>query len=166
VAEGRYLTHRPIQVEALLATLGDPGLGGTALFLGTVRRSDEDGQVAAIEYSAYDEMATAQFDRIVAETRERWPGVRLAACHRLGSIPTGEASILVAAAMPHRADAFAACRYLVEEVKRRVPIWKREILEDGTKRWRENRVGEGGEAAKGAETTERAGAGEDAGGMG
>lgn len=137
MAEGRYLTRRPIEPDALLAAVSDPGLGGTALFLGTVRRAPEDGPVTRIEYTAYEEMVVAEFDRILAEARERWPNGRVAACHRLGAVPAGEASIAIAAAMPHRADAFAACRYVIEEVKRRLPVWKQEVLDDGTQRWRD-----------------------------
>ncbi len=136
MAEGRYLTRRPIDPAALLAAVSDPGLGGAALFLGTVRRGPEDGPVASIEYTAYEEMVVAEFDRILAEAGQRCPGGRVVACHRLGTVPAGEASIAIAAAMPHRADAFAACRYIIEEVKRRLPIWKQEILDDGTRRWR------------------------------
>lgn len=136
MAEGRYLTRRPIEPGALLAAVSDPGLGGAALFLGTVRRGAEDGPVAGIEYTAYEEMVVAEFDRILAEARQRWPGGRVAVCHRLGTVPAGEASIAIAAAMPHRSDAFAACRYIIEEVKRRLPVWKQEVLDDGTRRWR------------------------------
>lgn len=136
MAEGRYLTRRPIEPAALLAAVSDPGLGGAALFLGTVRRGSEDGPVASIEYTAYEEMVVAEFDRILAEAGERWPRGRVTACHRLGTVPAGEPSIAIAAAMPHRADAFAACRYVIEEAKQRLPIWKQEILDDGTRRWR------------------------------
>lgn len=94
--------------------------------------------MAAIEYSAYEEMVVAECDRILGEVRERWPGGRVAICQRLGTVPAGEASIAIAAAMPHRAEAFAACRYLIEEVKRRLPVWKQEILDDGTRRWQAN----------------------------
>ena len=136
MAEGRYLTRRPIDPAALLAAVSDAALGGAALFLGTVRRGSQDGPVASIEYTAYEDMVVAEVDRILAEARQRWPDGRVAACHRLGIIPAGEASIAIAAAMPHRADAFAACRYVIEEVKKRLPVWKREILDDGTARWR------------------------------
>ena len=152
MAEGRYLTRRPIEPEALLAAVRDAGLGGTALFLGTVRRGTEDGPVAGIEYTAYEEMVVAEFDRIVSEARQRWPGGRVAACHRLGTVRAGEASIAIAAAMPHRADAFAACRYVIEEVKRRLPVWKQEVMDDGTRRWREAQAG-----AEPAEEAEEAG---------
>lgn len=136
VAEGRHLTRRPIEPAALLAAVSDPGLGGAALFLGTVRRGAEDGPVASIEYTAYEEMVESEFDRILAEAGQRWPSGRVAVCHRLGTVPAGEASIAIAAAMPHRADAFAACRFVIEAAKQRLPIWKQEILDDGTRRWR------------------------------
>lgn len=144
MAEARYLTREAIEPAALLATVGQAGLGGAVLFLGTTRRSPEDGPVAAIEYSAYEEMVVAEFDRILEEARSRWPCGRLAACHRLGTVPAGEASIAIAAAMPHRAEAFAACRYVIEEAKRRLPVWKQEILDDGTRRWRANSGSEAG----------------------
>ncbi len=137
----KYLSHSPIDPAALLAEVSDPGCGGTALFLGTVRRSEEDGPVRAIEYSAYEEMAEAECEKILAETKDRWPEVRCAIKHRLGEVPAGEVSIAVAAAAPHRAEAFTACRYLIEEAKKRLPIWKRELMDDGTRRWRENREG-------------------------
>jgi len=143
VAEGRYLTRDVIDPARLLAAVGQPKLGGAVLFLGTSRKSPEDGPVAAIEYSAYEEMAEAEFERILTEARSRWPLGSLAACHRLGTVPAGEASIAIAAAMPHRAEAFAACRYVIEEAKRRLPVWKREIMDDGTRRWRANQTAEG-----------------------
>ena len=144
MAEHRYLTRHAIDPAALLAAVGQPGLGGTVLFLGTTRRSPGDGPVRAIEYSAYEEMAVAEFDRILDEARARWPEGDVAACHRLGTVPAGETSIAIAAAMPHRAEAFAACRYVIEEAKRRLPVWKREVLEDGSRRWRANEPTEAG----------------------
>lgn len=136
-ADVTYLTREPIDVAALVASLADPGLGGTVVFLGSVRRGPDDGPVEGIEYSAYEAMAGAEFDRIVAEAATRWPAARFAARHRVGWVPTGEPSIAVAAAAPHRAEAFAACRFVIEEAKRRVPVWKKERLDDGSARWRE-----------------------------
>ncbi len=130
-----WLTDGPLDAAALLAEVASPGCGGTALFLGSVRRSTEDGDVEGIEYSAYPEMAEAEFDRMVAEVRARWPTARVALRHRTGWIPTGEASIAIAVACPHRAEAFDACRYLIEETKKRVPVFKKEQLEGGAKRW-------------------------------
>jgi len=130
-----YITDRPIDAAALLAGVSEAGLGGTVLFLGTVRSSPEDGDVAGIEYSAYMEMVEAEFDRIVAEVRERWPMARVAVRHRAGYVPVGEASIAVAVASPHRAEAYEASRYVVEATKKRVPVWKKERLVTGESRW-------------------------------
>ncbi len=91
--------------------------------------------VTAIEYSAYEEMVEGELGRIVAEVGERWSGARVALRHRLGVIAAGEASIVIVAAAPHRAQAFEACRYVIEEVKRRVPVWKKELRADGTEVW-------------------------------
>ena len=132
------LTRAPIDVAGLLASIADPGLGGTAVFLGSVRKGAEDGPVTAIEYSAYEEMAEGELARIVQEANQRWQVCRIEVRHRLGLIPAGEASIAVVAAAPHRAEAFDACRYVIEEVKRRLPIWKKEIGEDGSAVWRGN----------------------------
>lgn len=128
-----HLTHSPLDAAALLATVMGPERGGTAIFLGTVR--DEAGQVTGIEYSAYDEMAEAEFDRILGEAAVRWPDARVAVRHRLGLIPLGEASIAIAAAAPHRAAAFDACRYVIEQVKARLPVWKKELHSNGGAAW-------------------------------
>ena len=133
----RYLTRDPIDVGNLLAQVGGPGRGGTVLFLGSVRRSKEDGPVASIEYSAYEEMAAAEFERIAVEVRDRWPDIACRAVHRIGNVPVGEPSIAVVAAAPHRREAFEACRFTIEEAKRRLPVWKRERFDDGTTRWRQ-----------------------------
>lgn len=132
-----FVTRAPIDIGALIGIVSDPGRGGTVAFLGSVRRSTEDGPVSAIEYSAYEEMLEAEFGRIVAEAQERWPDAGIAARHRIGEVPTGAPSIAAVAAAPHREAAFEAARYVVEEAKRRLPVWKRERFDDGTTRWRE-----------------------------
>jgi molybdopterin synthase catalytic subunit len=136
------LVRGPIDVAGALSEVAGLALGGTALFVGSVRQGPDDGPVIEIEYSAYEEMAEAEIERILVETRSRWPDARLAVAHRLGTIPCGEPSVVVAAATPHRAEAFAACEYVIEQLKRRVPIWKRERLDDGGQRWRANRLTE------------------------
>lgn len=106
------------------------------LFLGTVRASDEDGDVTGIEYSAYEPMAEQEFGRIVGEAATRWPAAQVALRHRIGWVPVGEPSIAIVAASPHRADAFEASHYVIEETKTRVPIWKKEHLAGGAEpRW-------------------------------
>jgi molybdopterin synthase catalytic subunit len=83
-------------------------------------------------------MVEAEFDRIVGEARTRWPDTRIAAVHRIGRVPAGEPSIAVVASAPHRAEAFETCRHVIEEAKTRLPVWKKEIFEDGAKAWRDN----------------------------
>jgi molybdopterin synthase catalytic subunit len=129
------LTREPISPAALLSEVAAPDCGGTCLFLGTVRDAPEDDGVTAIEYSAYEAMAHAELDRIQVEAKQRWPRVRVAVRHRLGFVATEEASLGIAAAAPHRDEAFAACRYVIEEVKRRLPVWKKELRADGTTLW-------------------------------
>lgn len=131
------VTHAPVDVAPLIEALRDARRGATSVFLGSVRRTPDDGPVAAIEYSAYEAMVTEEFARIIAEAEARWPGTACRAQHRVGRIPAGEPSIAVVVSAPHRADAFEACRHVMEEAKRRLPIWKREVLDDGSSRWRE-----------------------------
>lgn len=129
-----YLASTPIDVAALLAAVAAPERGGTACFVGTVRDHHRGRAVVKLEYSAYEPMAEAECDRIVAEAARRWP-VRIAVRHRIGALTVGDVAIAAVASSAHREPAFEACRYLVEEIKRRVPIWKRECYADGTVEW-------------------------------
>jgi molybdopterin synthase catalytic subunit len=133
-----FVTNARIDVNGLLADVADPGLGGTVMFLGSVRQGAEDGPVAEIDYTAYEEMVEVEFGRIVGEARARWPEARIAGVHRIGRVPAGEPSIAVVAAAPHRAEAFEACRHVIEEAKKRLPVWKKEIFDSGAEAWREN----------------------------
>jgi molybdopterin synthase catalytic subunit len=127
-----HLTRHRIDVADLLTEVQGPERGGTSVFLGTVRN---DADITGIDYSAYEAMAFEEIERLLAEALARWPEARVTLQHRLGLIPAGEASIAIAAAAPHRDDAFAACRYVIEEVKKRLPIWKKEIHMDGSSTW-------------------------------
>jgi molybdopterin synthase catalytic subunit len=130
-----FVTRDRLSLEQLLAEVSAPARGGTCVFLGTVRSGPEERGVTAIEYSAYEEMVEVEFGRLLADAGQRWPETRIAVRHRLGTIPAGEASIAIAAAAPHRAQAFEACRFVIEEVKRRIPVWKKELRLDGTEVW-------------------------------
>ncbi len=134
----RVVTRDPLSPDALLEAVGDVGRGGAVLFLGSVRRSADDGDVAAIEYSAYEAMVEDEWVRLQGEVRARWPDVVCALRHRVGTVAAGEPSIAVAAAAPHRAEAFEACRYVIDEAKRRLPVWKKEQFGDGAEHWRED----------------------------
>ncbi len=127
-----HLTRHRLDVADLLAEVQSPVRGGTCVFLGTVRN---DADVTGIDYSAYEPMAFEEIERILGEATAKWPETRVQLQHRLGVIPVGEASIAIAAAAPHRDDAFAACRYVIEEVKQRLPIWKKELRGDGSAKW-------------------------------
>jgi molybdopterin synthase catalytic subunit len=105
--------------------------GAVVTFLGVVRNHNAGRRVRYLEYDAYEPLALKVFGRIADETRERWPGVKLAVHHRVGRLEIGEASVAIAAASAHRADAFAASRYAIERVKQIAPIWKHEFFEGG-----------------------------------
>jgi molybdopterin synthase catalytic subunit len=147
-----FLSHESLNPAALMAEVSAPGRGAIATFVGLVRDHHEGRQVRSLAYSAYEPMAEAVCAEILAEAESRWP-VRIALRHRLGALEIGEAAVAIAVAGDHRDAAFAACRYLIEELKRRVPIWKRETYVDGSEEWvdptrpglgtRESGVGEG-----------------------
>lgn len=130
----RFVTVQPIDLAPLAAAVQAPERGGLASFVGLVRNHHGGRVVLRLEYSAYESMAEAECGRIVAEAEQRWR-VAVALQHRIGPLAIGDIAVAVAAAAAHRDDAFAACRYVIEEVKRRVPIWKREFYADGTVAW-------------------------------
>ena len=105
--------------------------GAVVTFLGLVRNHNLGRRVLFLEYEAYDPLALKTFERIAGEVERRWPGVGLALHHRTGRVDIGEASVAIAAASPHRADAYAACRYTIERVKQIAPVWKREFFDGG-----------------------------------
>ena len=106
-----------------------------ALFLGTVRDLTGDEVTAFLDYEAYPPMAEKKLAEIEAEVRSRWPVGEIAMVHRLGRLGVGEVSVAVAVSTPHRADAFAACRFAIDTLKELVPIWKKDIAPDGTADW-------------------------------
>ena len=105
--------------------------GAVVTFLGTVRGDLDGRRVRWLDYEAYDALAVKVFRALLDEAREHWPGARVAVHHRVGRVLPGEASVAIAAAAPHRAEAFAACRYVIERIKQVAPVWKRECFEDG-----------------------------------
>jgi molybdopterin synthase catalytic subunit len=134
-----FLSSAPLDLATLAARVEAPERGAVASFLGLVRDHHGGRKVTRLEYSTYAPMAEAECARIVAEAEARWPA-RVALAHRIGALEIGDAAVAVAAGAAHRDEAFAACRFVIEEVKRRVPIWKREFYADGTVEW----VGAGG----------------------
>jgi molybdopterin synthase catalytic subunit len=123
------LVRAPIDLAALTATAA--GDGALALFVGVVRDTNAGRRVLRLEYDAYEEMALAELAAVEAEARRLWPISDLHIVHRLGRLEIGEPSVAVAAASPHRAEAFEACRFAIDTLKRTVPIWKKEFYADG-----------------------------------
>ena len=145
-----FLTHDPLDGEAIRRAVARPEAGAVTVFEGTARSPNRGREVRHLEYEAHEAMALAQMERILAEARERWPGTEVYLHHRLGRIGIGEVSVVAAAGAIHRAEAFAACRHLIERLKHDVPIWKKEVFADGTE-W----VGAPGECAGHEETPAR-----------
>lgn len=132
--------EEPIEASRLVGRVAHPSAGAIALFLGTVRdHSPGRAGVTHLEYEAYREEVVPKIAEIVAEARERWPVLRAAAVHRVGSLEVGETAVGVAVSSAHRAAAFAAARHLIDELKRRAPIWKKEHWADGAEWVREDR---------------------------
>jgi molybdopterin synthase catalytic subunit len=133
------VTSDPIDPLEVLGHVADPECGAVVLFLGTVRDHSPgiDG-VTHLEYETYGEMVEAKIGEVVAETRERWPVARLAAVHRVGVVAVGEISVAVAASSPHRGDAFEAGSHLIDALKARAPIWKKEHWPGGAEWVRED----------------------------
>lgn len=124
------LTREPIDAAALIAAVNDPRAGAVVLFCGTVREHSRDRHVQFLEYEAYEALAEREMRRIAEQAARRWPVLRLAAVHRLGHLNVGETSIAIAVSTPHRADAFAAARFVIDTLKQTVPIWKKEVWAD------------------------------------
>ena len=125
----------PLDPTALLAEVASAASGASTLFVGTVREVNEGRSVTGIDYTAYGPMAERELAVVVAEAVARFDTERIAVEHRIGSLKLGEASIVIAVSHARRAQAMDAQRFLIEEIKRRVPIWKREHYADGTREW-------------------------------
>jgi molybdopterin synthase catalytic subunit len=132
-----FLSETPIDPSSLIARIESPAHGAVASFLGRVRDHHGGRTVQRLEYSSYGPMAEEECGRIVADAETRW-AVRIALAHRVGALEIGDIAVAVAAAGAHRDEAFAACRFVIEEVKGRVPIWKKEFYADGEE-WQDER---------------------------
>lgn len=126
------LTEGPIDVAALEASVAESGHGAVVTFVGRARdRSDDGRQVVELEYEVYPELADGILDEVAAAAEARW-GASVAVAHRHGVVPLGEAAVAIVTAAPHRAEAYEANRFVIEEIKSRLPIWKRERFTDGS----------------------------------
>ncbi len=126
------LTTEPLSADTLAELVAVPEAGGVAVFLGVVRDNTAGRRVLALEYGAHAPMAEAKLKEIGEAVYRRWPGVKqVAIAHRVGRLAIGEASVAIAVSAAHRQEAFEACQFAIDTLKRTVPIWKREIFEDG-----------------------------------
>ncbi len=126
------LTNKPINPNDVLAQIGDDGTGGVVLFLGQTRDNSRGEKVIGLEYEAYESLALKQMEKIEAEARQRWPVRAIVIVHRTGYLKIGEISVAIAVACAHRGEAFEACRFAIDTLKKTVPIWKKEFRPDGS----------------------------------
>ncbi|MEM6631327.1 MAG: molybdenum cofactor biosynthesis protein MoaE [Bacteroidota bacterium] len=114
-----------------IAAVTSPNCGAIDVFIGTVRNQTKEKPVLRLEFEAYEEMALKEMKKIIEKTRKQWPVQHMAMVHRTGILGIGEIAVIIAVSTPHRAASFAACQYAIDTLKETVPIWKKEIFEDG-----------------------------------
>lgn len=131
-ASGAALTAEPIDARAVEAFVARPGAGAVVTFAGVTRDETDGRRIEWLEYEAYDDLARAALRALVAGVAARWPEARAAVVHRTGRVAIGQASVVIAVSAPHRAEAFEACRWLIDTLKSTVPIWKKDVWADGT----------------------------------
>lgn len=133
------IVHSPIDPAAVLDRVGGDADGAVVLFLGTVRDHNDGRPVRGLHYEAYEEMAGSVLEAIAREAGERADTDQVAVVHRVGELAVGEHSVAIAVASPHRSNAYDASRYIIEEIKKRLPVWKHEHYADGEARWLEGK---------------------------
>jgi molybdopterin synthase catalytic subunit len=131
------ISPEPLSTERAIAFVVSPLAGGINIFLGTTRTetSFTGHELIALDYQAYEEMAAEQLQKLSTEARLRWPILKLVILHRIDRVKVGEPSVLIAVSTPHRAESFDACRWIIDELKKTVTIWKQEIWADGSASW-------------------------------
>jgi molybdopterin synthase catalytic subunit len=138
-----WITRDVIDVQQVLGSVGSPADGATVLFLGTVREENDGRPVCGMRYDAYVEMAERVLRDIVDDAATRLGSDRVAVVHRIGELAVGDVSVAIVASAPHRADAFDAARYVIEQIKQRLPVWKHEHYTGGASRWLAGSVPDG-----------------------
>lgn len=125
------ITEKPIDVQKVIDTASSLGAGAVNVFIGTVRNNAHNKNVLWLEYEAYETMAVAEIRKIIEDASHRWPLLGWAVSHRIGTLRPGEVAVVVAISTPHRKDSFDACQYIMDTIKEKAPIWKKEVFEDG-----------------------------------
>ena len=125
------LSERPLDPGEVVARVSGPGMGGLVTFIGAVRDQARGATIRHLEYEAYPGMAEREMEKVCEGAVQRWPEVRVAIAHRVGHLEVGDLAVVIAAAAPHRGEAFEACRFAIDTLKETVPIWKKEFAESG-----------------------------------
>jgi len=125
------ITEKHIDVQKVIETASSLNAGAVNVFIGTVRSSANGKNVVWLEYEAYETMAVLEIRKIIDEAASRWPLLGWAVSHRIGTLRPGETAVVVAVSTPHRKDSFEACQFIVDTLKEKVPIWKKEVFEGG-----------------------------------
>ena len=131
-SERVWIDAAPLSLDALIREVMGPAMGGVVTFTGAVRNRARGESIDHLEYEAYAPMAEKEMRKIADAVHERWPHVRIAMSHRVGRLEIGDAAVMIAAAAPHRAEAFEACRFAIDRLKASVPIWKKEFATSGS----------------------------------
>ena len=130
-----YITNEPIDLGDFFSFTPAKSCGALATFTGIVRDHDHGRQVKKLYYDCYPSMAERMIKILVAEAKNQWGVDEIRVSHRIGSLEIGEVAVAIAVSSAHRAESFSACRFIIEEIKKRVPIWKKEIFENGASEW-------------------------------
>lgn len=125
------IRNAPLNEAENIAFVQDDGAGGIDVFIGTVRNSTENKSVKYLEFESYEAMAESELKKIINRAAESWPLIKISVHHRLGKVKVGESAVVIAVSAAHRDAAFQGCRYIIDELKKTVPIWKKEVFEDG-----------------------------------
>ena len=130
-----FITREAIDLEKFFSQRQDPASGAAVSFVGMVRNHDHGLKVQKLFYECYFSMAEKKISGLIDQAKQNWPLADIRVCHRVGELQIGEAAVAIAVSSAHRDEAFRACRFLIEGIKREVPIWKKQILEDGSGEW-------------------------------
>lgn len=130
-----YITQEPIRLEKFFSAMPEQSCGALASFVGIVRDHDHGRPVEKLYYECYASMAERAIENVVRESRKQWPIEDIRILHRIGSLEIGEVAVAIAVSSVHRDEAFLACRFAIEEIKTKVPIWKKEFYKDGAQAW-------------------------------
>ena len=125
------ITEKAIDVQKVIETVSSLSAGAVNVFIGTVRNNAHGKNVVWLEYEAYETMVVNEVRKIIDEASHKWPLQGWAISHRIGTLKPGEVAVAIAVSSPHRKDSFAACQFIIDELKEKAPIWKKEVFEDG-----------------------------------